>query len=41
MGVRSVPPNPVQQAAFRYMRDHGARALNHAIEGLLKDLIAD
>ncbi len=39
--VRSVPPNPVQQAAFRYMHDHGARALNHAIEGLLKDLLAD
>ncbi len=32
---------PVQQAAFRYMHDHGARALDHAIERLLKDLLAD
>jgi len=32
---------PLQQAAFRYMHDHGARALDHAIEGLLKDLLAD
>jgi hypothetical protein len=32
---------PVQQAAFRYMHDHGARALDQAIEGLLKDLLAD
>ena len=32
---------PVQQAAFRYRRDHGDRAIDHAIEGLLKDLIAD
>jgi hypothetical protein len=30
---------PVQQAAFRYQRDHGARALNRAIEDLLKNLI--
>jgi len=29
---------PVQQAAFRYQRDHGVRALNRAIEGLLKNL---
>jgi hypothetical protein len=29
----------VQQAAFRYMHDHGARALNSAIEDLLKNLI--
>ncbi|MGB0081592.1 MAG: hypothetical protein WBP90_08705 [Terracidiphilus sp.] len=29
---------PVQQAAFRYQRDHGARALNRAIEELLKNL---
>jgi hypothetical protein len=29
---------PVQQAAFRYQRDHGARALNRAIEDLLKNL---
>lgn len=34
-------PIPVQQAAFRYMHDHGAHALNHAIEGLLKELLAD
>jgi hypothetical protein len=33
-----LPPNPVQQAALQYMHDHGARALNSAIEGLLKDL---
>jgi hypothetical protein len=32
---------PVQQAANRYMHDHGARALNNAVEGLLKSLIAD
>jgi hypothetical protein len=32
---------PVQQAAFHYMHDHGVRALDHAIEGLLKDLLAD
>jgi hypothetical protein len=31
---------PVQQAAMRYMHDHGARALDHAIEDLLKNLIA-
>ena len=32
---------PVQQAASRYMHDHGARALDHAIDGMLKDLLAD
>jgi hypothetical protein len=31
---------PVQQAAFHYQRDHGTRALNRAIEDLLKNLIA-
>jgi hypothetical protein len=31
---------PVQQAAFRYAHDHGARALDHAVEDLLKDLLA-
>ncbi|HEV2133660.1 MAG TPA: hypothetical protein VGR47_05305 [Terracidiphilus sp.] len=36
--ARVAPPNPVQQAAYRYVDEHGARALNHAIEGLLKDL---
>jgi hypothetical protein len=30
---------PVQQAANRYARDHGNRALEHAIEDLLKDLL--
>jgi len=35
---RVMPPNPVRQAAFRYMDDHGVRALNRAIEGLLKSL---
>ncbi|HWG18950.1 MAG TPA: hypothetical protein VG225_00385 [Terracidiphilus sp.] len=34
------PPNPLDQAALRYMHDHGVRALNHAIEGLLQDLFA-
>jgi hypothetical protein len=30
--------NPVQQAALRYMHDHGDRAFNRAIEELLKNL---
>jgi hypothetical protein len=34
------PPNPVEQAAVHYMKDHGVRALNGAIEGLLKDLFS-
>jgi hypothetical protein len=38
--VMQRPPNPVEQAALQYMRDHGAHALNSAIEGLLKDLFA-
>jgi len=38
--ARMTPPNPVEQAADRYMHDHGVRALNRAIEGLLKDLFA-
>jgi hypothetical protein len=37
---RMMPPNPVQQAAIHYMHDHGVRALNSAIESLLKDLYA-
>jgi hypothetical protein len=37
---RAMPPNPVQLAALHYMHDHGVRALNHAIEGLLQDLFA-
>ena len=36
--TRMAPPNPVQEAALRYMKEHGARGLNSAIEGLLKDL---
>lgn len=36
--VRMMPPNPVQEAALRYMHDHGVHGLNSAIEGLLKDL---
>jgi hypothetical protein len=32
------PPNPVREAGGRYRQDHGARALNNAIERLLKDL---
>ena len=31
---------PVQQAAFRYIRDHGERAFDRAVETLLKDLLA-
>ena len=38
--VVQMPPNPVQQAALRYMHDHGVRGLNSAIEGLLRDLFA-
>lgn len=38
--ARVVPPNPVEQAAYRYMDEHGARALNRAIEGLLNELFA-
>jgi hypothetical protein len=38
--ARMVPPNLVQQAAIRYMHDHGERALNRAIEGLLQGLFA-
>jgi hypothetical protein len=38
--VIQMPPNPVEQAALHYMREHGMRALNGAIEGLLKDLFA-
>lgn len=30
---------PVQQAAFRYQRDHGARALNRAVVDLLNNLV--
>jgi hypothetical protein len=30
---------PVQQAAYHYMHDHGARALDRAIEDLLKNLM--
>jgi hypothetical protein len=33
-----MPPNLVQEAALRYMKDHGVHAFNSAIEGLLKDL---
>jgi hypothetical protein len=38
--VARITSYPVQQAAFRYQRDHGARALNRAIEDLLKSLIS-
>jgi hypothetical protein len=31
---------PVQEAASRYMQEHGARALDRAVAGLLKDLLA-
>lgn len=36
--VTQMPPNPVRQAALRYMNDHGVRGLNRAIEGLLEEL---
>lgn len=36
--LRRAPPNPVGQAALQYMRDHGVRAMNSTIEGLLKAL---
>jgi hypothetical protein len=36
-----MPPNLVEQAALRYAHDHGFRALDRAIEGLLQDLFAD
>jgi hypothetical protein len=32
---------PLQQAASRYMGDHGARAFDRAIESLLNDLLTD
>jgi hypothetical protein len=35
-----MPPNLVHEAALRYMHDHGVRALNSAIEGLLQNLFA-
>jgi hypothetical protein len=38
VSVHMMPPNPVQQAALQYMRAHGVRALNRAIEDLLKEL---
>jgi len=41
VSFRMMPPNPVEQAALHYARDHGMRALNSAIEGLLKDFFAD
>jgi hypothetical protein len=40
VSFRSMPPNPVQQAALRYVRDHGVLALNSAIQGLLQELFA-
>jgi hypothetical protein len=39
-GVEQRPPNLIEQAALHYMHDHGARALNSAIESLLQDLFA-
>ncbi|MFZ1939381.1 MAG: hypothetical protein WBA18_11230 [Terracidiphilus sp.] len=38
--VVQAPPNPIEQAAQHYMHDHGARAFNNAIEGILQDLFA-
>jgi hypothetical protein len=37
--VARMVSHPVAQAAFRYQRVHGARALNRAIEDLLNNLI--
>jgi hypothetical protein len=34
------PPNPIAEAADRYMNQHGARALKRAIEGMLEKLVA-
>lgn len=38
--ARMAPPNPIQQAANRYIRDHGMGSMNHAVEDLLKHLLA-
>lgn len=38
--MKLAPPNPIREAALHYMHDHGERALNSAIEGLLQDLFA-
>jgi hypothetical protein len=40
MIARIMPPNPIEQAAYRYMHEHGARALNRAVDALLTDLFA-
>jgi hypothetical protein len=40
VSAQTIPANPVEQAAFHYMRDHGMRALNSAIEGVIHDLFA-
>jgi len=37
---RETLTNPVEAAAMKYMRDHGERALDHAIKDLLADLFA-
>jgi len=37
---RVMQPNPIQQAASRYMHDHGVRPLNSAIKGLVQYLFA-
>jgi hypothetical protein len=38
--IVQMPPNLVQEAALRYMHNHGVRGLNSAIEGLLQNLFA-
>ena len=40
VSARMMPPNPVQNAAQNYANDHGAHALNSAIEDLLQRLFA-
>lgn len=38
--VAKARPNLIQEAAYRYVDEHGARALNRAVEGLLNELFA-
>lgn len=41
MAIGRIASIPVQQAAFQYTRDHGARAYDRHIEDLLKQLLAN
>ena len=40
VSIRTMPPNPIQNAAQHYANDHGVHALNSAIEDLLQRLFA-